>query len=40
MKKEIDQYTSLFKESFDVFAWTYNDLKAYYRSLFQHVSHH
>jgi hypothetical protein len=35
--KEVDQYTSLFKEYFDVFAWSYDDLKAYDKSIFQHI---
>jgi hypothetical protein len=35
--EEIVQYTALFKEYFDVFSWTYDDLKAYDKSIFQHV---
>jgi hypothetical protein len=35
--EEIDQYTSLFKEYVDVFAWSYDDLKAYDKSIFQHI---
>ena len=27
--EELDQYITLFKEYFDVFAWSYDDLKAY-----------
>jgi hypothetical protein len=37
MTKEIDQCTSLFKEYVDVFAWSYDDLKAYEKSIFQQI---
>jgi hypothetical protein len=32
--EEVDQYVSLFKEYIDVFAWTYDDLKAYDKMIF------
>jgi ribonuclease HI len=35
--EEVDQYVSLFKEYIDVFAWTYDDLKAYDKTIFQHI---
>jgi hypothetical protein len=35
--EEVDQYFSLFKEYIDVFAWTYDDLKAYDKMIFQHI---
>jgi hypothetical protein len=35
--EEVDKYISLFKEYIDVFAWTYNDLKAYDETIFQHI---
>jgi hypothetical protein len=35
--EEIDQYVALFKEYIDVFVWTYNDLKAYDKTIFQHI---
>jgi ribonuclease HI len=35
--EELDQYISLFKEYFDVFSWSYDDLKAYDKSIFQHI---
>jgi hypothetical protein len=35
--EEAYQYVSLFKEYIDVFAWTYNDLKSYHKTIFQHV---
>jgi hypothetical protein len=35
--EEIDQYTSLFKEFHDIFSWTYDDLKEYDKSIFQHI---
>ena len=34
---EVDQYVSLFKEHIDVFAWSYDDLKAYDKTKFQHI---
>jgi hypothetical protein len=34
---EVDQYVSLFKEYIDVFSWTYDDLKAYDKIIFQHI---
>jgi hypothetical protein len=33
-KEEIDQYTHLFKYFQDVFAWSYDDLKEYDKSIF------
>jgi hypothetical protein len=35
--EEVDQYISLFKEYIDVFTWTYDDLKAYDKTIFQHI---
>jgi len=35
--KELDQYTTLFKEYFDFFAWSYDDLKSYDKLIFQHI---
>lgn len=35
--QEVAELTQLFKEFEDVFAWTYDDLKEYDKSLFQHV---
>jgi hypothetical protein len=35
--EEVDQYVSLFKEYIDVFSWTYDDLKAYDKTIFQHI---
>jgi hypothetical protein len=35
--EEVDQYVSLFKEYIDVFTWTYDDLKSYYKMIFQHI---
>jgi len=35
--EEVDQYVSLFKEYLDVFAWTYDDLKSYDKTIFQHT---
>jgi hypothetical protein len=35
--EEIDQYTQLFKEFQDIFSWSYDDLKEYDKSIFQHV---
>jgi hypothetical protein len=35
--KEVDQYIALFREYFDVFAWSYDDLKAYDKTIFQHI---
>ena len=35
--EEIDQYFSLFKEYIDVFAWNYDDLKYYDKTIFQHI---
>jgi hypothetical protein len=28
---------TLFKEYYDVFAWTYDDFKEYYKSIFQYI---
>jgi hypothetical protein len=36
-KEERDKYTQLFKEFQDVFAWSYDDLKEYDKSIFQHI---
>jgi hypothetical protein len=35
--KEIDQYTQIFKYFQDVFTWSYDDLKEYDKSIFQHI---
>jgi hypothetical protein len=35
--EEVDQYLTFFKEYLDVFTWTYNDLKAYDKAIFQHI---
>jgi hypothetical protein len=35
--KELDQYVSLFKEYIYVFDWTYDDLKDYDKTVFQHI---
>jgi hypothetical protein len=35
--EEVDQYVTLFKEYLDVFAWSYDDLKAYDKIIFQHI---
>jgi hypothetical protein len=35
--EEIDQYVSLFKEYIDVFAWNYDDLKSYDKTIFQQI---
>jgi hypothetical protein len=35
--EEVDQYVALFKEYIDVFTWTYDDLKAYDKTVFQHI---
>jgi len=35
--EDIDQYTALSKEHYDVFAWIYDDIKAYDKSIFQHI---
>jgi hypothetical protein len=37
MPEEVAQYTTLFKEYFDIFSWSYDDLKAYDKSIFQHI---
>jgi hypothetical protein len=34
---EVDQYVALFKEYLNVFAWSYDDLKAYDQTIFQHI---
>jgi hypothetical protein len=36
--KEVDQYLSLFKEYLDVFAWSYDDLKAYDKTIFYNIT--
>jgi hypothetical protein len=35
--EEVDQYVALSKEYIDVFAWNYDDLKAYDKTIFQHI---
>jgi hypothetical protein len=35
--EEVDLYISLFKEYIDVFAWTYDHLKDYNKTIFQHI---
>jgi hypothetical protein len=35
--EEAYKYVSLFKEYIDVFAWTYDDLNAYDKNIFQHI---
>jgi hypothetical protein len=35
--EEVDQYGALFKVYLDVFTWTYDDLKSYDKTIFQHV---
>jgi hypothetical protein len=35
--EEIDQYDQLFKEFQDIFAWSYDYLKEYEKSTFQHI---
>jgi hypothetical protein len=35
--QKVGQYIALFKEYIDVFAWTYDDLKAYDKTIFQHI---
>jgi hypothetical protein len=35
--EEVDQYVSLFKKYIDLFTWTYDDLKAYNKTIFQHI---
>jgi hypothetical protein len=34
---EVDQYVTLFKEYLDVFLWSYDDLKEYDKTIFQHI---
>jgi hypothetical protein len=34
---EVNQYVALFKEYLYVFAWSYDDLKAYDKTIFQHI---
>jgi hypothetical protein len=36
-KEERDKYTHIFKEFQDVFSWSYNELKEYDKSIFQHI---
>jgi hypothetical protein len=36
-KDEINQYVQLFKEFYDIFAWTYVDIKEYDKSIIQHI---
>ena len=36
-KDEIDQYIQLFKQFYDIFAWTYDDLKEYDKIVIQHI---
>jgi hypothetical protein len=35
--EEADQHVALFKEYIDVFSWTYDDLKDYDKTIFQHI---
>jgi hypothetical protein len=35
--EEENKYVSFFKEYIDVFAWTYDDLKSYDNTIFQHI---
>ena len=35
--EEVDQYVASFKEYIYVFAWTYDGLKAYDKTIFQHI---
>ena len=35
--KEVDKYVSLFKEYINVFTWIYDDMKAYDKTVFQHI---
>jgi len=35
--EEVDQYIALFREYFAIFAWSYDDLKAYDKTIFQHI---
>jgi hypothetical protein len=35
--EEIDKYVALFEEYLDVFAWTYDDLKACDKTISQHI---
>jgi hypothetical protein len=35
--EELGQYISLFKEYFDVFSWSYDDIKSYNKSILQHI---
>ena len=35
--EEVDQYVALLKEYIDVFAWTYDDIKAYDKTIFQRI---
>jgi hypothetical protein len=34
---EVDQYVALFKEYIDMFPWSYDDLKACDKTIFQHI---
>jgi hypothetical protein len=35
--EEVDQYVALFKKYIYVFSWTYDDLKSYDKTIFQHI---
>jgi len=35
--REVEQYTLLFKEFQVIFAWNYDDLREYFKSIFQHT---
>jgi hypothetical protein len=35
--EEVDQYVALFKEYLGLFVWTYDDLKTYDETIFQHI---
>jgi hypothetical protein len=36
-KDEVDQYVELFREFYDIFTWTYDDLKEYDKIIIQHI---
>jgi hypothetical protein len=36
--EEVDQYVVLFKEYFDLFLWSYDDLNTYEKSIIQHIN--
>jgi hypothetical protein len=35
--EDIDKCTQLFTDFQDVFAWSYDDLKEYHKTIFQHI---